>query len=75
MGAEIFRDPYADMALSQLLDLSAAVKLSPAERTVLIAAVRSEILVNKDIQRLLKARVDNVLQELGAVRTHLPVRE
>jgi hypothetical protein len=75
MGSEIFRDPYADMALSQLIDLSAAVKLSPAERSVLIASVRSEILVNKEIHRLLKARVDSVLKEISANRPHLPILE
>lgn len=75
MGSEIFRDPYADMALSQLLDVSAAVKLTPAERSVLVASLRSEILVNKEIHRLLKTRINSVLKEITATRTHLPLHE
>lgn len=75
MGSDVFRDPYADLALSQLLDLSVAVTLTRAERAVLVAAVRSEIIVNKEIHRHLKIRVDAILKEISAARVHLPRSE
>ena len=50
MGAERFRDPYSDFVLSQLLTPSTAIKLTRAERSVILAAVRSEVLINADIR-------------------------
>lgn len=70
-----FRDPYADFVLSQLMSPSEAVRLSPAEQMVLLAAVRSEILVNSKVRQHLMKKVNAVLEKLKAARKSFPELE
>lgn len=80
-GKHAFQDPYADypvrdplddLVLSQLVDPATALGLSRAERVLISAAVRSEVLINPHIREHLKAKVDNVVRELLSVRRRFP---
>lgn len=75
MADHRFRDPYADFVLSQLLSPSEAVRLNPAEQSVLLAAVRSEMLVNLEIRAHLMKKVSTILNELKKSRRSFPGHE
>jgi hypothetical protein len=66
------RDPLDDLVLSQLVDPATAVNLSRAERVVILAAVRSEVLINPQIRKHLKAKVADVVRELLSARRRFP---
>jgi hypothetical protein len=63
-----YRDPYADLVLSQLLSVKDALTLSRPEYELLLASVRSYILTSPDIRKILQRQVKEMIAELQAAR-------
>jgi len=65
-------DPWTDFILTQLLTIRETSQLNLAERALLTAAVRSEMIVNTSIHDLLRTKARETLSELRSARRQLP---
>ncbi len=66
----IFRDPYADLVVSHLLEPSEAMQLSKKEFEILMASVRGHMLTSDAISKELRGKVSEVVSELRSARKH-----
>lgn len=75
MASSSGHDPYSDYILTRLLTVRESADLTSAEREVLTAAVRSEILYDEQIRDILAQRARGVYAELRSIRVNLPTTD
>lgn len=66
-----FQDPYADFVTAQLLTPTEKLKLKREELEVLMASIRSEIITDKTIRKILREKALKVIAELMSARKYL----